>query len=1158
DNGMGAVTEISYRSSTTEAIDAKARKQPWKTTLPHPVAVISEVRVTDSLRGLGGAEWESRTRYDYSEGYYDGKEREFRGFGWVTETTLGNEYQPGSVSESRFHVGRNLETGADEEVLKGKPYTRIVRDATGLAISTSETRWELRWLCQEDLGSGATVVLPTCNSVADKNAHKDALVALAVSVDTLNGAWEKTAAPRYSATHNVYDAWGHPTRSESYGEVTFSGGHVVGQAWELSSANVTVGNDEQVLETDYIYDLQKWMVGLTKATRMLTWSGQQLSASRLYYDGAAYVGLAHGQVDQGKLTRKESWLDSENRWVPVERTEYNGDGLPIGRMDPMGDVLVSEYDAETRLNPVVERVQVESETIEFGASWDPGLGVMTSLRNPNAQTTQYRYDGLGRLSKVIDPMGSEAEPLIEYGYSYGNPISTTTTRQLVEHGTRQYRTSYTYTDGLGRTRLTKQEAESRLGYVASGWTRLSPGASTTHACQAFATNVLGYELPPDATPCTRNYYDEQGRSVVVVLPAVVGQPQARTSTQYLPYETRAYSERDNAEGTLNFPAITRIDGQGRVREIEKTNQVGQTKQTMLWQASYYASGELASLSDPKGNARSYGYDSLGRLTSLADPNLGAVTYAYNDAGQMTTRRDGLGQEKRMVYGVAGRLMRVEYARSVGGTAEEVHVCHYDVAAPNSPINNPSNLAGKLAWVEGPVNAERFSYDALDRMTAHAVVLWDGKSSLTNQTRNSYVEQMTHNAASDVTAKHLPGGFDLSFDYNARGLVERVRGGFEGENRTILASGAFDAHGRTLELTHGNATKACQKYDERGRLLGSLVGEAAQTQCTQVGETGIGLQHLTFQWGYDGTLAGLTDLSAPTPNARRLGGSFQYDRIAQLIAANTEQGVYEYSYDTIQNLVTRKTTLTGGALRSEVLEYGSAGGDGGSTGPNRVTKIGDKSYPYDAIGNLQQYNGFDLSYDVDGRLIKAEKPGQKTLRYYYDTFGDRRVLTVDQPGKATAVYQFPFAEYELRKGEEHFRVDHAVTGVEVTRGPGIEIDAYLLDELTSYAANPVGKAKPLPEEYLDLDRDGDAFDSEDLAVAIDGYWNGQVVGGQRSVWRYSHRDQLGSTTSTSDSTGDLVSAARYHPYGEVAERQGTKSTRGFAGSEVDPEDDLGLI
>jgi len=79
-NNLGAETRLSYASSTRFYLEDKQAGRPWITRLPFPVHVVERVETYD---------WISRsrfaTRYAYHHGYFDGVEREFRGFGMVEQ-----------------------------------------------------------------------------------------------------------------------------------------------------------------------------------------------------------------------------------------------------------------------------------------------------------------------------------------------------------------------------------------------------------------------------------------------------------------------------------------------------------------------------------------------------------------------------------------------------------------------------------------------------------------------------------------------------------------------------------------------------------------------------------------------------------------------------------------------------------------------------------------------------------------------------------------------------------------------------------------------------------------------------------------------------------------------------------------------------------------
>jgi RHS repeat-associated protein len=77
-NNLGAETRIEYTPSTTFALADEAAGQPWLTRLPFPVHCVTKVTTVDAWRAST-----STTTFRYRHGHYDGREREFRGFGCV-------------------------------------------------------------------------------------------------------------------------------------------------------------------------------------------------------------------------------------------------------------------------------------------------------------------------------------------------------------------------------------------------------------------------------------------------------------------------------------------------------------------------------------------------------------------------------------------------------------------------------------------------------------------------------------------------------------------------------------------------------------------------------------------------------------------------------------------------------------------------------------------------------------------------------------------------------------------------------------------------------------------------------------------------------------------------------------------------------------------
>jgi len=79
-NNLGAETRVQYAPSTKFYLQDRRDGKPWITRLPFPVHVVERVETFDHISRNRFV-----TRYAYHHGYFDGAEREFRGFGMVEQ-----------------------------------------------------------------------------------------------------------------------------------------------------------------------------------------------------------------------------------------------------------------------------------------------------------------------------------------------------------------------------------------------------------------------------------------------------------------------------------------------------------------------------------------------------------------------------------------------------------------------------------------------------------------------------------------------------------------------------------------------------------------------------------------------------------------------------------------------------------------------------------------------------------------------------------------------------------------------------------------------------------------------------------------------------------------------------------------------------------------
>ncbi|MEQ1503643.1 MAG: toxin TcdB middle/N-terminal domain-containing protein [Myxococcota bacterium] len=142
-NGLGRETRLSYTPSTAFYLADRRAGTPWATRLPFPVHCLSKLEQVDHLTG-----WRFVNTFAYHHGYFDGEEREFRGFGlveqWDTETV--SDYEDPDQADPELVVALPpvrtktwFHTGAwTQKATLGEAYAAEYSAADPAAIRVSE------------------------------------------------------------------------------------------------------------------------------------------------------------------------------------------------------------------------------------------------------------------------------------------------------------------------------------------------------------------------------------------------------------------------------------------------------------------------------------------------------------------------------------------------------------------------------------------------------------------------------------------------------------------------------------------------------------------------------------------------------------------------------------------------------------------------------------------------------------------------------------------------------------------------------------------------------------------------------------------------------------------------------------------------------------
>ncbi|NCQ62300.1 MAG: hypothetical protein GW913_16730, partial [Myxococcales bacterium] len=126
---------------------------------PMVSTVVRSVTTNDHFGELGGGNIDNvlETRFAYHDGYYEGIEQEFRGFGAADAINVGDDdaarYQPSQYTRTYFHQGRRPTSMASDrladnprEALKGRQWRSESFDGAGVTLSTTLAEVRVRKL----------------------------------------------------------------------------------------------------------------------------------------------------------------------------------------------------------------------------------------------------------------------------------------------------------------------------------------------------------------------------------------------------------------------------------------------------------------------------------------------------------------------------------------------------------------------------------------------------------------------------------------------------------------------------------------------------------------------------------------------------------------------------------------------------------------------------------------------------------------------------------------------------------------------------------------------------------------------------------------------------------------------------------------------------
>ncbi|MEL6188509.1 MAG: toxin TcdB middle/N-terminal domain-containing protein, partial [Myxococcota bacterium] len=538
------------------AAEAEAAGTPWASTLPIPMQLVSRIDRYVTLTGNpDGSGLHEVTSMSYRDGFYDGVEKQYRGFEQVQTVVAADAFQEASTKRYVYDVGRSAPhrngLALSEVTLSDD---RILNETTTTYEECALTEVPPPATLETQGRRGVYFVCPTAVEVVHKEGLTDA------------AAWKTVRSEM------LYDGYGNVTLDASLG--------VVG-----------VDGDELYTETEYVTPAARWLIGLPSRTRVYDTPGiADFSETLTYYDGDDFVGLPLGQATEGFVSRVTQKVDVDGTTLSSSRARRDAHGNSVETIDPNGTVS----DASTH-----RRRYTYDDTGFFLITTDLLLGDRSLRRESryeqdfqrvvevtkwmlveggelksNRDSDSFLYDSFGRLSAELKPGDPLDKPSKVFTYDLSDPVSRIVARGRSTVGGDLDEESFTCLDGRGRAYQTRTRVETG-SYQVTGFSAFNARGVPVQVWQPFMSSTGACDFTvPESVLVDQTRFDALGRGVEVTRPgaAIYGEDLVQR-TIYLPLATESHDAEDThpSGDHADTPVVRTMDGLGRMVAVERVS-----------------------------------------------------------------------------------------------------------------------------------------------------------------------------------------------------------------------------------------------------------------------------------------------------------------------------------------------------------------------------------------------------------------------------------------------------------------------------------------------------------------------------------------------------------------------------------------------------------
>ncbi|QJD85852.1 RHS repeat protein [Cohnella herbarum] len=865
----------------------------------------------------------------------------------------------------------------------------------------------------------------------------------------------------YFYTKYIYDAAGNATNVKQ-GQ-SLSGRDIIASDISYAYDNMNRTSDEyhkidanRKSHIKYSYDpndnkTQELRYANAGENEFLSYTYDYDYAGRVKEESGALKATGGGSDEaQGSYNKKYIYDDAGNL---KEKHVDNGDGFDVTsyaydylnhvveKNEPFTDsshFKYSTYKYDKRGNQLSETMTVQGQTLTVSIAYD-GLGKQTSMIDPLGNKTRFVYDENGNLIKKIDPrymsQSADQAPGIEYAYDALNRLVKTS----VYDGSARTVTDYREYDGRGNLILeadgegyNENDPARSLGkqYVYNVLDKQTAyiSAQTTAKNRMNGTHTVTSAYTYDAVGNVLSQTDALGNQT--------------TNTYYLNGMLKETAYPDGKKDLYDY------DLTGKIR-VAKTDRAGNT--TTAYSNVF---GQPYRIKFPDGTSKSLKYSSKGELTESIDQGGNRTLYNYDSSGNVTAKREFIRTEgaydiyklTQNVYDEANRLVSqetFENRRPIGGSGETT-------ITTGDKVQNVYDKTGRLIRNSGPFGREKdYEYDrAGNRITEKQKV----SDSYTDVKRYAYdvqsrlISESTLVQTSGLELLYLADAkFDneyadrvlstTSYVYYKNGLIKSKTDPHD--NKTTFI---FDADGKLTQQTDPMLAATEYRYDDNGNLIKQMDANGVSTRYEYDELNRLIRQIAPAADGSDATTRYLYDAMG---NLIKQISPNQYDAAKDTADQALAMTGISYTYDAMNRLI---STISPDGDGLSYIRYDANGWVQKTVDGLRYTGNMDASqgivYEYDGLGQLVKEtdslgNVTLYAYDVLGRLIRQIDANDNTTIYDYNPDGTLKSVTYADGGAISFGYD--------KLGRKTVETDQ--------RG-----------STTTYAYNDLGKQRTVTDPY----------------------------------------------------------------------------------------------